>query len=1018
MRSIFLQLSVGLFALLSQAVAADDVVIEIAVLDRTTPVDFRNEVLPILRQNCLACHSKTKHEGDLVLESAADLVAGGASGAAAEAGKGEESLLLMRASGQSDEIMPPKANSVAAKNLSPEELGLIKLWIDQGANDDAARQGEIVWQTLPPGMNSIYAASLTRDGQYAACGRANQIFIYHLPTGKMIGRLTDASLLHSGVYTQPGVAHLDAVNALAFSPAGDLLASGGFQEIKLWRRPRNVVARSATLPTFPSVFAASRDGGRFAVATAESHEIQVWNRDGILERSLAGHTQSVTALRFTKDGARLVSGSQDQSIRVWNVSDGATLGNLYVAQPVNALALASADTQVAVAGTDQAIRLYALPSGPDVLAAEPSGAWDGHSQPVIALEAFGADGSQVLSGSEDGTMRLWQIGGGEVRSFDHGAPVAAVAARPDGARVASTGPNGVVRLWNAVDGSMVAEWKGDLYADLQVKALERGLNLARARQTDRQNALNAVNELVKSETEAQKKVSEELTKLQTERDEKSQASTAAMEAQQAADKLLSAATAALAKAQESRAILDAVIAQAQKTTQQATEAVAVAEAARAAAPDVAELPAAKQAAEGLLTQAKQLEAVIEQSKSPLDQGITGAQNRVNQLAEDGKTKAKAAEEAAAALKASETAVAATMKSLEAANGSLAKAQAGVPAAEAQIGVSAEQAKSAEVALESARQAAAARQMPLAALAFSPDNTVIAASGADQVIHTWSAESGAAGDTYSGHQGAVLGLCFVGDSELASIAANDARLLTWELFPTWTLERTINAPGALVDRALTLDFSPDGALLVSGGGEPSRGGELKIWNVADGSLRREFVDAHSDTVFCVRFSPDGQQIASSGADKFVKTFAVADGSLSRSFEGHTHHVLGVAWRADGRVLASASADNSVKVWDALSGDQQRTIGGFGKEVTSIEFVAEGPEVIASSGDRTVRLFNTADGNNPRNFNGGGDFMYTAAVVPDGSLVLAGGQDSVLRIWKGADAQEWKQFAPPTAPEPQH
>ncbi len=85
---------------------ADDVTIEIAPPERSTPVDFQKEVLPILRQNCLACHSKTKHEGGLSLESAADILHGGDNGPGAEAGKGDEAWLLMRASGQSDAIMP------------------------------------------------------------------------------------------------------------------------------------------------------------------------------------------------------------------------------------------------------------------------------------------------------------------------------------------------------------------------------------------------------------------------------------------------------------------------------------------------------------------------------------------------------------------------------------------------------------------------------------------------------------------------------------------------------------------------------------------------------------------------------------------------------------------------------------------------------------------------------------------------------------------------------------------------
>ena len=100
--------------------------------------------------------------------------------------------------------------------------------------------GPIVWQPLPEGLNPIYAVALTSDGQFAACARANQIFIYHVPSGQLVGRLTDPQLIKEGLYGKPGAAHRDLVQSLAFSPDGDLLASGSFREVKLWRRPRNV----------------------------------------------------------------------------------------------------------------------------------------------------------------------------------------------------------------------------------------------------------------------------------------------------------------------------------------------------------------------------------------------------------------------------------------------------------------------------------------------------------------------------------------------------------------------------------------------------------------------------------------------------------------------------------------------------------------------------------------------------------------------------------------------------------
>src|SRR6185436_16218127 len=133
-----------------------------------------------------------------------------------------------------DEAMPPKDNKVGASHLTSNELGLLKLWIDQGATGTVTTTETIVWQPLPAGVNPIYAVVLTPDGQFAACSRANQIFVYHVPSGRMVGRLTDPALLKGGVYTKPGVADLDLVQSLAMSPDGKLLASGGFRTIKLW----------------------------------------------------------------------------------------------------------------------------------------------------------------------------------------------------------------------------------------------------------------------------------------------------------------------------------------------------------------------------------------------------------------------------------------------------------------------------------------------------------------------------------------------------------------------------------------------------------------------------------------------------------------------------------------------------------------------------------------------------------------------------------------------------------------
>src|SRR5437773_9235951 len=234
---IFRCVAVSCFALVASADSSMAAPIDIAEIKRDGEVDFEKEILPIFRRNCLACHSATEAESDLVLESPKTILKGGSEGPAIVAGKSTESRLLKLASKQKEPFMPPEDNDVKAKPLTPQELGLIKLWIDQGAKGEVkAASTEIAWQPLPPGINPIYAVAITADGQYAAASRANQIFLVHVPSKRELGRLTDPSLLNGSVYKQPGVADLDLIQSLKFSPDAALLASGGFRTVKLWRK--------------------------------------------------------------------------------------------------------------------------------------------------------------------------------------------------------------------------------------------------------------------------------------------------------------------------------------------------------------------------------------------------------------------------------------------------------------------------------------------------------------------------------------------------------------------------------------------------------------------------------------------------------------------------------------------------------------------------------------------------------------------------------------------------------------
>src|SRR5881396_2060568 len=97
-------------------------------------VDFVKGIKPIFEASCIKCHGRGRTKGDLSIESRETLIKGGESGPAIIPGKSEESHLIELVAGlDPDSVMPQKG-----KRLTPEQIGLLRAWIDQGAPRDAS----------------------------------------------------------------------------------------------------------------------------------------------------------------------------------------------------------------------------------------------------------------------------------------------------------------------------------------------------------------------------------------------------------------------------------------------------------------------------------------------------------------------------------------------------------------------------------------------------------------------------------------------------------------------------------------------------------------------------------------------------------------------------------------------------------------------------------------------------------------------------------------------------------------
>ncbi len=306
--------------------------------------------------------------------------------------------------------------------------------------------------------------------------------------------------------------------------------------------------------------------------------------------------------------------------------------------------------------------------------------------------------------------------------------------------------------------------------------------------------------------------------------------------------------------------------------------------------------------------------------------------------------------------------------------------------------------------------------PITAVDLTGNGKLVAAGWGNQVI-LHDAATGREVARLGGHRDLIQSLRFNHDG--TKLAAGSYQVVT-----VWDIPADRSSPigppkifGSHVFRVLALDFSPDGRLLATGGGEPSRSGEIKIWNLADGALIRSLDSLHSDTVFGLRFSPDGTRLASGSADKFLKISRVDDGKELKSFEGHTHHVLAVDWSGDGKELVTGGADSVVKVWDFETGEQLRTLQAAGKQVTAVRWVPGKPLVAGASGDSTVRYWNpTGNGNVVRTFSGPTDYVFGVATSADGKTVAAGGADGNLFLWNGDDGKLIRKIEPAVVARP--
>ena len=198
----------------------------------------------------------------------------------------------------------------------------------------------------------------------------------------------------------------------------------------------------------------SPDGQRIVSGSSDS-TVRIWDaKTGMpIGQPLIGHTDQVNAVAFSSDGQRIVSSSSGNTMRIWDAKTGAPIGKPLQLYGKGGVAFSPDGQRVVIGSWDNTVRIWDAETAAPI--SEPL---IGHTNAVY-LVAFSLDGQRLVSSSLDKTMRIWDAKTGAPIGkplVGHTEAVFSVAFSPDGQRIVSSSLDGV-RIWDAKTGAPVGK---------------------------------------------------------------------------------------------------------------------------------------------------------------------------------------------------------------------------------------------------------------------------------------------------------------------------------------------------------------------------------------------------------------------------------------------------------------------------------------------------------------------------------------------------------------------------------
>ncbi|XP_035277309.1 autophagy-related protein 16-1-like isoform X2 [Anguilla anguilla] len=249
-------------------------------------------------------------------------------------------------------------------------------------------------------------------------------------------------------------AHDGEVNAVCFSPGSRVLATGGMdRRVKLWEVVSgHCQMKGSLLGSNAGITSIEFDSaGSYLLAASNDFASRMWTVDDYrLRHTLTGHSGKVLAARFLLDNARIVSGSYDRTLKLWDLRSKVCMKTVFAGSSCNDIVCTE---QCVMSGHfDKKVRF-----------------WDIRAESIVReLELLGRvtsldlshDRTQLLTCSRDDLLKIIDLRSNAVRQtfsaqgFKCGADWTRVTFSPDGSYVAAGSADGTLFVWNVLTGKL------------------------------------------------------------------------------------------------------------------------------------------------------------------------------------------------------------------------------------------------------------------------------------------------------------------------------------------------------------------------------------------------------------------------------------------------------------------------------------------------------------------------------------------------------------------------------------